>query len=60
MYYNSSSGGSPAVLLVEGVSKDVKLRYHQLCCVCLQLWTIYQECLYQRCFTLDTAHGLMR
>jgi len=42
------------------VSKDVKLHYHQPCCVGLQLWTIYQECLYQRCVTSDTDHGLMR
>jgi hypothetical protein len=45
---------------LSGVSKDVKLQYYQLFCVCLQLWSIYQEFLYQRCVTLDTAHGLVR
>jgi hypothetical protein len=42
------------------VSKDVKLQYYQLFFVGLQLRSIYQESLYQRCFTLDAAHGLMK
>jgi len=42
------------------VSKDVKPQYHQPCCLGLQLWSIYQECLYQRCVTLVSVHGLMR
>jgi hypothetical protein len=42
------------------VLKDVKLQYYQSCRVGLQLWSLYQKCLYQRCVTLDTAHGLMR
>ena len=43
-----------------GVSKDVKRQYYWPFCVGLHLWSIYQECLYQRCVTSDTAHGLMR
>jgi hypothetical protein len=42
------------------VLKDVELHSHQLCNVGLKLWTIHQECLYERCVTLDTASGLLR
>ena len=59
-----SSVGSSVVMFMEGklsiVLKDVKFHGHQLCSVGLKLWTIHQECLYDRCVTLDTAHGLLR